>query len=54
MTYNDFTLPNILLTRISTLLKKRIYTCTAVPYYEEFPIHPEYLLKDLIWIFHPS
>ena len=36
--------------------KKRIYTCNtgAVPYYEEFPIHPEYLLKDLIWIFHPE
>lgn len=35
---------------------RRIYTCNTgvVPYYEEFPIHPEYLLKDLIWIFHPE
>lgn len=23
-------------------------------YYEEFPIYPDYLLKDLIWIFHPE
>lgn len=33
-----------------------IYTCNTgvVPYYEEFPMHPEYLLKDLIWVFHPE
>lgn len=36
--------------------KKHIYTCNTgkVPYYEEFPIHPDYLLKDLIRIFHPE
>lgn len=36
--------------------KRHIYTCNtgAVPYYEEFPLHPEYLLKDLIWVFHPE
>lgn len=35
---------------------RAIYTCNTgrVPYYEEFPIHPEYLLKDLVWIFHPE
>lgn len=35
---------------------RNIYTCNTgkVPYYEEFPIHPDYLLKDLIWIFHPE
>lgn len=34
----------------------RIYTCNTgiVPYYEEFPIHPDYLLKDLVWVFHPE
>jgi len=33
-----------------------IFTCNTgkVPYYEEFPIHPDYLLKDLIRIFHPD
>lgn len=36
--------------------KHRIYTCNTgkVPYYEEFPMHPDYLLKDLIWVFHPE
>lgn len=35
---------------------QRIYTCNTgkKPYYEEFPIHPDYLLKDLIWLFHPD
>jgi iron complex transport system substrate-binding protein len=35
---------------------RRIYTCNTgkTPYYEEFPIHPDYLLKDLIWVFHPE
>lgn len=35
---------------------RRIYACNTgkVPYYEEFPLHPDYLLKDLIWIFHPE
>lgn len=35
---------------------RRIYTCNTgvVPYYEEFPLHPDYLLKDLIWVFHPE
>ncbi len=33
-----------------------VYACNTgkVPYYEEFPIHPDYLLKDLVWIFHPE
>ncbi len=33
-----------------------IFTCNTgkVPYYEEFPLHPDYLLKDLIRIFHPE
>lgn len=35
---------------------RRIYACNtgAVPYYEEFPMHPDWLLNDLIWIFHPE
>mgnify|MGYP004649293627 FL=1 len=34
----------------------RIYSCNTgrVPYYEEFPLHPDYLLKDLVWVFHPE
>lgn len=35
---------------------RRIYGCNTgtVPYYEEFPIHPDYLLHDLIAILHPE
>ncbi|MCD7976811.1 MAG: ABC transporter substrate-binding protein [Tannerellaceae bacterium] len=35
---------------------RNIYGCNTgkVPYYEEFPIHPDLLLKDLIHIFHPD
>lgn len=35
---------------------RRIFGCNTgrVPYYEEFPLHPDYLLEDLIWIFHPE
>lgn len=56
MTYNDLRSEYTPYENFDTFKKKRIYTCNtgAVPYYEEFPIHPEYLLKDLIWIFHPE
>lgn len=35
---------------------RRIFTCNTgvVPYYEEVPIRPHYLLKDLVKIFHPE
>lgn len=36
--------------------KKSVYACnlSKVPFYEETPFHPEYLLKDYIIIFHPD
>lgn len=36
--------------------KKSIFTCNTgkVPYYEETPINPDYMLSDLIRIFHPG
>jgi iron complex transport system substrate-binding protein len=36
--------------------RRNIYTCNTgkTPYYEEFPMHPDYLLKDLIRVFHPG
>lgn len=36
--------------------ERNIYGCNAnrVPFYEETPFHPDWLLKDLIKIFHPS
>ena len=34
----------------------QVYGCNtgSVPYYEETPFHPEWLLADLIIIFHPE
>jgi iron complex transport system substrate-binding protein len=36
--------------------RRNIYTCNTgkTPYYEEFPMHPDYLLADLIHVFHPA
>ena len=36
--------------------KGNIYICNMgkVPYYEDLPVHPDYVLKDLVWIFHPE
>lgn len=36
--------------------ERNIYGCNTarVPFYEEAPFHPDWLLKDLIKIFHPS
>ena len=36
--------------------ERNIYGCNTnrVPFYEETPFHPDWLLKDLIKIFHPS
>ena len=36
--------------------ERNIYGCNTgkTPFYEESPFHPEYLLKDLIKIFHPQ
>lgn len=42
--------------RFNAFRDRHIYGCNTgkVPYYEEIPFHPEYLLKDLIKIFHPE
>jgi len=36
--------------------KRNIYICNTgiVPYYEELPIHPNLILKDMVRIFHPE
>ncbi|MDD2437591.1 MAG: ABC transporter substrate-binding protein [Massilibacteroides sp.] len=36
--------------------KKQVYGSNSaeVPYYEEAPLHPDYLLEDLVKIFHPE
>lgn len=56
MTYNDLRAEYTPYENFDAFKKQTIYTCNTgkVPYYEEFPIHPDYLLKDLIKIFHPE
>jgi iron complex transport system substrate-binding protein len=36
--------------------KRNIYFCNTgkVPYYEELPVHPDWVLKDMVKIFHPN
>lgn len=35
---------------------KEIYTCNTLysPYYDDLPIHPDYVLQDLAYVFHPE
>ncbi|MBE6301782.1 MAG: ABC transporter substrate-binding protein [Parabacteroides distasonis] len=56
MTYDDLRMEYTPYEYFDAFKKGQIYTCNTglVPYYEEFPLHPDYLLADLIWIFHPD
>ena len=56
MTYDDLRLEYTPYENFDAFKHHRVYTCNtgSVPYFEEFPIHPDYLLKDLVWIFHPE
>ena len=40
----------------SAFKKRAIFICNTgkTLYYEELPIHPDYILKDLVWVFHPK
>ncbi|MDR2968610.1 MAG: ABC transporter substrate-binding protein, partial [Tannerellaceae bacterium] len=56
MTYNELRREYTPYENFDAFKKQSIFGCNTgrVPYYEEFPIHPDYLLKDLIFIFHPE
>lgn len=43
-------------TRFKAYRQKQVYGCNTAykRYYEDFPFHPDLVLKDLIKIFHPS
>ena len=43
-------------TQFKAFQNKHVYGCNTAyrPYYEDFPFHPDWVLKDLIKIFHPS
>ena len=55
-TYNEIKKDYAPYANFKAFQKKNIYGCNTakIPYYEEFPFHPERLLKDLIKIFHPE
>ncbi|MDH6534673.1 ABC transporter substrate-binding protein [Parabacteroides sp. 52] len=56
MTYKDLRTEYTPYENFDAFQNKRIFGCNTgkVPYYEEFPLHPDYLLKDLLGIFHPE
>ncbi len=56
MTYGDLRAEYTPYENFDAFKNRYIYTCNTgrVPYYEEFPLHPDYLLKDLISVFHPE
>lgn len=56
MTYKDLRSEYTAYENFDAFKNRRIYGCNTgkVPLYEEFPMHPDYLLKDLVWVFHPE
>ncbi|MDR1879388.1 MAG: ABC transporter substrate-binding protein [Tannerellaceae bacterium] len=56
MTYRDLRVEYTPYQHFDAYSKHAVYTCNIgkTPYYEETPIHPDYLLEDLIWVFHPD
>lgn len=56
MTLRQLESDNPLYTRFHPFQTRNVWGCNTseVPFYDETPFHPEYLLEDLIRIFHPS
>jgi iron complex transport system substrate-binding protein len=56
MTYNELRREYTPYENFDAFKNRNIFGCNTgrVPYYEESPIHPDYLLEDLIFIFHPE
>jgi len=56
MTYKELRTEYTPYETFDAFANRRIFGCNTgkVPYYEEFPIHPDYLLKDFVKIFHPE
>jgi iron complex transport system substrate-binding protein len=56
LTYNGLAKENPNYTFFDAFKKKSIYVCNTgkVPYYEVIPVHPDAILKDMVWIFHPE
>lgn len=56
MTYKQLQLENELYTKFSAFKNRHIYGCNTahVPYYDEAPFRPDWLLRDLVKILHPE
>jgi iron complex transport system substrate-binding protein len=56
LTYEELTKINPNYAFFNAYRQRRIYACNTgkTTYYEDIPLHPDYILKDLIRIFHPE
>lgn len=56
MTYDDLLAEYAGYGRFAAFRDRNVYACNTydTPYYEDVPIHPDYVLADLIWVFHPG
>ncbi len=56
LTYNDLLKENAGYARIKAFKDRKVYGCNTLHtrFYEETPFHPDFLLRDLIKILHPS
>ncbi|MCC8145199.1 MAG: ABC transporter substrate-binding protein [Bacteroidales bacterium] len=57
MTYKQLASENANYTLFKAYKNQNVYGCNTrmiTNYYREIPLHPDWLLKDLIWVFHPN
>ena len=56
MTYGELKANSALNSGFSAFRNRQVYACNthAIPFYEEVILHPDFLLKDFIGIFHPE
>lgn len=56
LTYQDLRSEYTPYENFDAFKNKKIYGCNTgkIPYYEEISMHPHWLLKDFVWIFHPQ
>ena len=56
MTYADLESDYSGYAHFAAFKNKRIFACNTgrTPYYDEVPVYPDRVLKDLVWIFHPE
>ena len=53
MNYADLQAEYTPYSQFEAFKQRHIFTCNTgkVPYYEEFPLHPDYLLQVFVWFF---